>query len=561
MKGGARANLRTGSGLFWLLFPLTACITAGLLYFWCERRIENYDGHLFSILHTRADNTLWAVENAVLLFNAESPEKISRLLAQMARQPGVAWLAIVSENGLILADSNPSLAGGRLYTPREMAALNPQPHIQGRFTPDEPEIFEVWKLLKPLKNEAPGTTLFAAFNFSSHAALLKEFSSQLRLRVFLTAFSVFSIAALLYLAWQFKKSGKNLEEARAVALQVARNFPDGLLVTDARGNITAFNENFLKLLGQANANPVALKNLPGKNWHDLQEESGGSNFPENREITLPDGRALLVRTSEIFSCKGKLSGFLFIARDKTVLEKARTREAEQAKFAALGKVMAGIAHEIRNPLGAMCGYASWLSERLAADAEGKKAADLLLHEGERLNNALSEMLTLTRAPRLRKSAVTPKELLSKLALLAQPDAAAKNIRIKTAFNPPELANSTVFLDRDRMLQAFLNILLNGIQASPKNSEVILGANLENIPSGNAVCFSFRDFGEGLPQAVLAEMFTPYFTTKAAGTGLGLPLAKNIVDSHGGAIEGGNAENGGAIFKIILPLESHDQKTP
>lgn len=543
--------------LFWPLLFFAACIAGGLLYFWSERRIENFERHQLSILYTRADNILWAVENAVRLFNAESPQKISRLLTQMAHQPGVAWLAIVSQNGVIAADSNPSLVGKHLYTSLEMAELNPQTGIQGRFSPDEPEIFEVWKLLKsPENNGVSPPALFAALNFSTHAELLNEFASQLRLRVFLTGVSVFSILALFYLACQFKKSGKSLAEARAIALQVTSHFPDGLLVTDAKGKIMAFNENFLGLLGQPGASPATLADLPGADWQALMQNRPGPGLTSKGEVALPEGRILLTRLSEIFSDRGKLSGFLFIVRDKTALEKARTKEIEQGKFAALGKVLAGIAHEIRNPLGAMCGYASWLSEKLDKGSETQKAANLLLQEGERLNNALSEMLTLTRTPKLSKMSVTVASLLEKLALLANPDAAAKNIRLKTVYRPPELSKKEIKLDRDRMLQAFLNLLLNAIQASPENSEVILEAREENSAYGPEICFSFRDFGAGLSQVDMAEMFTPYYTSKANGTGLGLPLAKSVVESHGGAIEAHNAENGGAIFKIILPADDH-----
>ena len=132
----------------------------------------------------------------------------------------------------------------------------------------------------------------------------------------------------------------------------------------------------------------------------------------------------------------------------------------------------------------------------------------------------------------------------------------RKISIDIQADPPSLLERDFILDQDKILQLLLNILINAINASPENSAIEISLRQETTHSGTFLVIVFRDHGPGIPPEILDQIFTPYFTTRAEGTGLGLALAKNIAESHHGSITATNAIDEGAIFKILLPVGDH-----
>lgn len=533
-------------------------------YMWVDRRIAEENERLLLVLRTRGETAVWAAENAISLLDRENRGKISLLLQQLALQPGIAWLAIVDESGKILADSDPDLAGKFLYTAQEMVKLSPDASVQGRFSPDEPDVYEVWKAfyLKQGKgrrqkgNGEARLAIFAAMDASFLETYLEGYARELYNRVFVIAILAVSAIAIMYLARQFIKSGKYLRNTRAIALQVMGNFPEGILVCDMRGKILFCNRNLLDYLRLDGKHPECLDELPGLNWADFRREIISSGNPMARDGNIDKGEdgQVSVTGSIIRTENGQAAGLLFIVRDKTMILKMREKQLEESKFASLGKLASGIAHEIRNPLGAMCGYAALLSEKTAPESPEYRIAHLLLEEGQRLNEVLSELLSLVRKPELDPAPVTCGEIFAKILLLAEPDAALAGVKIILVYGSPALPQEKFMLDRDKILQALLNIVLNAVSFSPPGGRVMISANLDETSGARRLLISVADQGPGISPENLGQLFNPYFTTRPGGTGLGLTMAKNILESHKGEITVENMKAGGAKFTLVLPVK-------
>jgi C4-dicarboxylate-specific signal transduction histidine kinase len=271
-----------------------------------------------------------------------------------------------------------------------------------------------------------------------------------------------------------------------------------------------------------------------------------------------DGTFLLTATP-LTSQDGRTLGRVLVARDITrqtrlEAERAALRErlAQSEKLASLGQFVAGIAHEMNNPLQGVMGHLELLIELTEAARPVRKELKQIFQEADRAAKIVRNLLVFTGSHRIARQKTTVDRILtralaSRKANLAQ--AGIKVVRKQGEKLPP------VFCDPAHLQQAFLNILINAEHA------VLAGGQARRIEinsavrkSGQQVVVTIRDFGTGISPDVMPRIFDPFFTTKdvGQGTGLGLAITYGIVSEHGGTITALNAEDGGAVFQIELP---------
>jgi len=224
----------------------------------------------------------------------------------------------------------------------------------------------------------------------------------------------------------------------------------------------------------------------------------------------------------------------------------RARLAETEKLAALGQLAAAVAHEVRSPLAVIRSAAQGLAESMPHDdPEAQRAYSFITAEIDRLGNVVDALLAFARPLRVQAEPVTVHELFDRVLLLAREELDGKALRVRRDEAP---ALPAVRADGDLICQVLLGLLANAAEAAPSGGEVALAA----AAADGAVELAVADSGPGVPPELRARIFEPFFTTRPRGTGLGLAVARQIVEAHGGRIEVGERSGGGARFTLRLP---------
>jgi signal transduction histidine kinase len=220
------------------------------------------------------------------------------------------------------------------------------------------------------------------------------------------------------------------------------------------------------------------------------------------------------------------------------------------RLAALGEMVAGVSHEIRNPLGIIRSTAELLSGRLDNDRH-KRLSSIIVEEATRLNDILTEFLDFARPKDLRVSPCKLEEILERNIKVMEAELHKRAITIQREY---AAGGYILEADHDLLYRAFVNLLANAIQAMPEGGALHFRTDLLNSkPNPPQIELRIRDTGHGIPEDLRKKIFNPFFTTREKGTGLGLAIVQSIIDSHNGDIELESRENEGTTVIIRLPL--------
>lgn len=239
-----------------------------------------------------------------------------------------------------------------------------------------------------------------------------------------------------------------------------------------------------------------------------------------------------------------------VSRLREELRRKNEELRRRDRLAALGEMAAGLAHEIRNPLGGIALYSSMLEKELSGQDWAKHAAIRISSGVRTLDRLVSDILDFAQEDHLEKTACRLGDILEAVedSLAPWADQLCANVRIDDSAR--EIA---VTCDAGKLRQVVLNLMLNGLQAAGHGGWVRLTATRKEADSAepSEVCLEIIDGGPGIPPAMLDRIFNPFFTTKSEGTGLGLAIVHRIVEAHGGTIRAMNAPEGGAKFLVTL----------
>jgi signal transduction histidine kinase len=243
------------------------------------------------------------------------------------------------------------------------------------------------------------------------------------------------------------------------------------------------------------------------------------------------------------------SGALIQAQMEEIAS-TRARLAQAERLAAAGELAAAITHEVRTPLAIIRSAAQSLTETVGArDAEARQACGFITEEIDRLANVVSSLLGFARPPQLRARAVAVGELFDRALLLAREELREKRASVRRV-DPQDLMNlPRPWVDPDLMCQVLLCLLSNAAEAVPPGGVITVEASGRN----GTIELAVADSGPGVPPELRERVFEPFFTTRSRGVGLGLAVARQIVQAHGGKIEVGDAPAGGARFSVRLPV--------
>ncbi len=506
--------------------------------------------------------------------------QLQKLLIETARQPGVVYLIIADTQGLIVADSDPSMVGEIYGWNLDLKAAARRTSAAWRRIADDQgaHTFEVYRGFSSPDGPFPGFQKQADLPDSRGADdRTRENAGQPRNYVIFVGLDMGPVLAAreqdtrnavitglsllligfagmvsLFLAQGYRSVRGSLSRARAFSDSLVNHMPIGLVAMDPGKRIIAFNETAEALFGLPAGDVLGRtseETLPeiitetteglGATQQILEKET---DCPVSRERTIP----LSIIATRLQDDEGNFFGYVILFRDLTEVQHLKRELERNRRLAAIGSLASGVAHEIRNPLSSIKGFATYLRERYRDNPEDLQVTDIMIQEVERLNRVIGQLLEFSRPLILNRKEATIEPILRHAMKMIEIQALEKGVSLEVDFGRmvPDL-----LLDSDRMTQVFLNLTLNALNAMEKGGTL----SLRVTQSGDrTVRVDISDTGTGIGKEELGRIFDPYFTTRPSGTGLGLPIAQRIVEAHGGEILVSSEPGRGTVFSVLLP---------
>lgn len=358
------------------------------------------------------------------------------------------------------------------------------------------------------------------------------------------------------LAARIQTAGGLLRAAEESAAELARlnndivrSLTSGLVTTEPSGRVRMVNPTGLQMLRLTAENSVGrdvhdLLPLRGslsalrdegenKRHEDIAHRANGETFPIGYSVT------------PLISADGVESGWIVVFQDLTEISLLRAEAERAQRLASLGRLAAGLAHEIRNPLSSIAGSVEMVRDSSDLDAEDRQLLSLVLTESERLNELVSTMLQVSKPVAPRRVETDIAQVAREVTAMAQANRAeASGISIRHRAADVVLAT----VDVDQVRQVLWNLLKNAIQASPKGSSIDIVVE----QTDDEVILSVTDQGVGIDPSQRDRIFDMFYSERTHGAGIGLALVRQLVDAHGGTIEARSNVGPGATFRVTLP---------
>lgn len=356
-------------------------------------------------------------------------------------------------------------------------------------------------------------------------------------------------------------SGNALQPEHEFIHRLVECFPDMIVVLDREGRVAFVSGRAVDILGADPEKLVGQEVRSKVHPEDrarlaqlIQDINVGRRRYVQAEFRMQhlDGswRTLRASASPLFGGADTIKGLVASVRDITETRTAERNLAQKEKFAAMGQMLAGAAHELNNPLTAILGVSDLLRER-AVDDTSRRHADLILRQSRRAAAIVQDLLAFSRPAAQERQSLHLEEIVREIVHSQQPALAQKNIRVSFEV-PPGLP--AIVGDRRLLSQVFFQLIANAEQSISSARE---SGNLQISFArvGRRVCVTIADDGPGISEDLLGRIFEPFFTTKrpGGGSGLGLTICRAVVKEHGGSIEVQSISGSGAAFQVFLPV--------
>ena len=543
-----QATARTGkkrSIFFTVLFLVPVIITAIITY----RSTLVESGLVENSLHRQAEMISKGLEaslNIGMMHSVWTREILQDLLDANTSESGANLIFLSSPEGVIASSSGPmeikSLPEG-LYS-RSGASLVPD---NGLFL-KEPDLYVYRRVLEG-ESVARSNPLNRAGAMGMHSALtilpdmlsitvvldaagtsyLKGHHLRMNLvTAFFLTISFVGIAGWGFWSQRARETAIALARTESYAGEIVTRMPAGLILCDTQGMIAITNPGAAHILGisEDQLKGTAAKDIFPEQILSCESLRSGQAQPVREGTMVLDGRRLSINLSATSIPRegAEPGGFLILFQDISELENLRDKLAQSERLAEIGELSSTVAHEIRNPLSSIRGLAQLLSGKVPEDQA--PMMETIVQEVDRLNRVVSGLLSYARQENLQLGEWEIGNILEHVKVLAEGDARLKDVKMETDVEPKDLS---WLVDRDMIIQALLNLVMNGLEASAEGQTVKLSAAAEN----SSLIFRVTDEGIGVPEHS-EKLFSLFETTKESGTGLGLPLVRKVAKLHGGS---------------------------
>lgn len=547
--------------------------------------------YVFETLKNRGITLAFSLRESILI-NVSTLNNnqafLQTLIEKASRERDIAYIALVNEKNTIVAHSDSKQVGEMLPVELGENKYIDRNKINNRFITrpgTEEKIFEV---IEPF-------LFFHPFSFSGdmnpavetqeHSITQEKYDAvipppdvywwiigfKMENAVFATSAALYralATAAILlalgsfafYFLFTFQKYyliRETLENTTNSIGKVLSSMSSGVIFINKEGKIITFNG------GAENITGFKAEEVKGKNYTKLFSEMddvndlhlmralnhGYSCHDLETYRVVRNGKNLPLKLSvfPLYDREEKIIGAGEIFQDLLQIKELEERLHRADRLASLGKFAAGVAHETRNPLASIKGFAQYLKAKLSPNEKEANYADIIIEEVERLDRVISGLLSFAKPRTFSMEMCNVNAILEDSIILIADQAQKHHVSVCKNF---ELNLPLIFADREQMKQVFLNIIINALQ------EMEDGGSLEVISSksfNSSVIVGIHDSGRGIPPEHLQNIFDPFFTTKEGGSGLGLSIANSIVEAHGGEIHVRSETLKGTTFTIQLPI--------
>ncbi len=367
---------------------------------------------------------------------------------------------------------------------------------------------------------------------------------------------------------------EQLRHANAFFKNLILSSVDGVIAADKTGKILIFNDAAVEVSGysveEAFGNLDIRDFYPGDTAKEIMrklrsDDYGGKGKLKSYQVDVikKDGEIIPIRLNAAIVYKEDKEvasiGFFHDMREelriKSELEKTQVQLLQAEKMSSLGKLSAGVAHQLNNPLGGITLYTKFLLEDYDLEEDAKKDLNRILQEAQRCSATVKELLEFARQTSHMVKLHDLNEAIVRTMFLLENQTLFQNIEIVKNFeeNLPQVP-----VDIQQMNHVFMNIILNAAQAMEGKGTLTLTTRL--APSGDRIVVEIADTGPGIPEDILKHIFEPFFTTKeeGKGTGLGLSMVYGIIEDHGGKITAKSKVGSGTTLIIELPLKTANE---
>lgn len=383
--------------------------------------------------------------------------------------------------------------------------------------------------------------------------------------VFLNAGVLLAVAIVIAaLAERYRRSQEHLEAERkhlsdvqAFRDLIFESVGSGLVAVDPGGRVTAFNRAAESITG------VRAADALGRPWEsifgrgvDLEEARHAaakeSALAPRYEFQLGrrDGRQVPVGITfwSLRSGRGDVAGLIGVCQDLSSIKQMEQRMRQADRLAAVGRLSANMAHEIRNPLASISGAVEALAKELPADEVRNRLVEIVLKESERLNHIVGDFLEYARPAPIAPIEVDMAQILDEVLLMIEHRSLPANLKIMREYADTLPAR----VDPQRMRQAIWNLCLNALQSMPDGGDMRVGGRPLPGSGSDALQIWIADTGHGIAEEDLPHIFEPFYSTKPEGSGIGLALVYRVLQDHGGQIEARSLLGEGTTFLLTVP---------
>ncbi len=505
-------------------------------------------------IHRQALALITALEAGArvgMMMQMAGKDAIGNLVHEISRSDDINYLYLVNAEGEVVHHSIPSLVGTRAAWRPEFEQAGEVRYRKRRLS-DGTHVYEVAKPFTPMETQSgdiqPSTQDPASENqvhFHARAIVYLGMTmaayedarkSDLQHAMIMACIVLALGGGVIYffiVIRSYHLLSQTLKKNRDYTRQVIENMAHGLLSIDPGGKIISYNQQALSLL---DLSATDIDHFELQTIFDFQQTGIAQTLNQGvpvltREIRYHrekgDPLPLLLTVTPIKDETGIRSGAVVVLRDLSEIKRLEAEVRRAEKLAVVGRLAAGVAHEIRNPLSSIRGFAYLLGRGHEKETVEREYADVMVREIDRINRVVTDLLNFSRPMTLEpKMAILP-DLIDHVVSLVSGDAQTHDISIHVHC-PADL--EPLSLDPNQITQALLNLMLNAIHAIENGGAIEIRASRSKV---KGVKIYVEDTGAGIGAEVKEKIFEPFYTTKERGTGLGLAMVRKIAENHGG----------------------------